>query len=239
MTSEAAMTPEAAAANLGIAVDAGASEIEAAYRRKARLTHPDRFADGSAAQLRNAATQFTRAGIARDTLLARPRAASAVRVPSGPEASRSTPAPRPARVSVVDHRERVVILAAAVALLATIAAVLVIGLTSNSGLADGAGESAPTSDPLHGLNVIRITDRATIAAHCHGASNCWLWSVASTRTCPDGIVTIDFRAHAHQDAPTELVTQEVKLSARVPSFVTASRSSFPEPHAKISRFTCS
>ena len=149
-----------------------------------------------------------------------------------------TPATRPARVSVVDHRERAVILAAAVALLATIAAVLVIGLTSNPGVTDGTGGSAQTSDPLHGLNVIRITDPATIAAHCHGTSNCWLWSVAVTRTCPDGIVTIDFRARAHQSAPTELVSQEVNLSARMPSFVTASRSSFPEPRAKISLFTC-
>lgn len=58
------MTPDAAAAVLGVRVDATHEQIEAAYRAKARESHPDR---GSAD-----AEAFVRATEARDVLLARP-----------------------------------------------------------------------------------------------------------------------------------------------------------------------
>lgn len=55
-----AMSPERAAAILGVAPTASASEIRAAYNGLARLAHPDRFAGGSTKEQTDAAARFIR-----------------------------------------------------------------------------------------------------------------------------------------------------------------------------------
>jgi hypothetical protein len=59
-----------AAALLGVAEDATRAEIEASFKRLARLSHPDRFAGASAARSAAAAAEFIRITEARDVLLA-------------------------------------------------------------------------------------------------------------------------------------------------------------------------
>jgi hypothetical protein len=64
------MTPESAADLLGIAVDATPPEIEAAFTRRARETHPDRFAGAPPAALAQAHDDFIGITDARALLLA-------------------------------------------------------------------------------------------------------------------------------------------------------------------------
>jgi hypothetical protein len=64
------MTPESAADLLGIDVDASPAEIEAAFTRMARQTHPDRFAGAPPAALARAHNDFIRVTDARVLLLA-------------------------------------------------------------------------------------------------------------------------------------------------------------------------
>ena len=64
------MTPDAAAALLGVALDATDEQVESAYRARARESHPDR-ASGDA-------TTFMRVTEARDVLLGRPLAPAAL-----------------------------------------------------------------------------------------------------------------------------------------------------------------
>jgi hypothetical protein len=65
------MTPDAAADLLGVAVDASPSDVEAAFKRSARLTHPDLVATGSTADVADASARFVAITEARDVLLAR------------------------------------------------------------------------------------------------------------------------------------------------------------------------
>lgn len=64
------MTPDAAATTLGIVVASSRDEIERAYRRKARSTHPDLMANESAAAIAAASATFMRITEARDMLFA-------------------------------------------------------------------------------------------------------------------------------------------------------------------------
>ena len=64
------MTPESAADLLGVAVDATPAEIEAAFTRRARETHPDRFAGAPSAALAQAHEDFIAITDARALLLA-------------------------------------------------------------------------------------------------------------------------------------------------------------------------
>jgi hypothetical protein len=67
------MSPAEAATVLGVAVGCTPAEVVAAFKRRARQTHPDRFAGASAEELASAAAEFTRITAARDVLLAAPR----------------------------------------------------------------------------------------------------------------------------------------------------------------------
>lgn len=62
------MTPEVAAAILGVSPSAAPDEIHAAYARRARLTHPDRFAGAPAVDVAAATSEFLRVKAARDVL---------------------------------------------------------------------------------------------------------------------------------------------------------------------------
>ena len=63
------MTPAEAALLLGIAVTATPEQIEAAYKARARMTHPDRFAGASSDELSDASARFVQLTQARDLLL--------------------------------------------------------------------------------------------------------------------------------------------------------------------------
>ena len=63
------MTPETAAAILNVPVTASRDEILSAYTRRARMTHPDRFAGAPDADVKAATAEFIRVTEARDTLL--------------------------------------------------------------------------------------------------------------------------------------------------------------------------
>ena len=62
------MTPEVAAAILGVSPSAEPAEIHAAYARRARMTHPDRFAGAPAVDVAAATSEFLRVKAARDVL---------------------------------------------------------------------------------------------------------------------------------------------------------------------------
>jgi hypothetical protein len=63
------MTIADAAALLGVTEDATRADIDAAFKRLARLSHPDRFAGASAARSAAAAAEFIRITEARDVLV--------------------------------------------------------------------------------------------------------------------------------------------------------------------------
>ncbi|MES2093842.1 MAG: J domain-containing protein [Actinomycetota bacterium] len=63
------MTRDEAARLLGITPAATPAEIERAFKQRARMWHPDRFADGSPAQSAAAAAKFIRVTEARNLLL--------------------------------------------------------------------------------------------------------------------------------------------------------------------------
>lgn len=91
------MTPAEARAILNVREGSDRETIDRAYRRRARMTHPDRFAGAPKADLDAASEEFIRIGLARDVL--REQAATA-----GPRStdgsthggSRHTPPPKPA-----------------------------------------------------------------------------------------------------------------------------------------------
>jgi DnaJ domain len=87
------MSPEDAAAVLGVSLDASAADIENAYRRRARSTHPDRFVDAS--RSREATGEFIGVAEAHDVLVARLGAVSSRATPFvGPVSSQmSSPIP--------------------------------------------------------------------------------------------------------------------------------------------------
>jgi hypothetical protein len=63
------VTPVEASELLGVGVSATRAEIEAAFKARARRSHPDRFAGASAAESASAAAEFIRVTEARDVLL--------------------------------------------------------------------------------------------------------------------------------------------------------------------------
>jgi hypothetical protein len=99
------MTPEEAAAVLGVAPDATPPEIERAYRRLARDLHPDRFAGRPDHEVRAANERFVVVTRAHETLLVLtrlrgPQAPAAGARPAGPPPTPATPtAPRPSAPS--------------------------------------------------------------------------------------------------------------------------------------------
>jgi DnaJ domain len=86
------MSPEDAAAVLGVSLDASAADIESAYRRRARTTHPDRFVD--ATRSREATREFIGVVEAHDVLVSRLGAAPSGAIPFA-SAPVSRPIPRP------------------------------------------------------------------------------------------------------------------------------------------------
>lgn len=67
------MTPDEAAAALGVDRDADSAEIDRAYRRLARELHPDRYTGRPADEVRAASDRFIEVTRAHDVLLAAPR----------------------------------------------------------------------------------------------------------------------------------------------------------------------
>jgi DnaJ domain len=65
------MSPEDAAALLGVGLDASAADIESAYRRRSRSTHPDRFVGASKTRSQQAAREFIGVAEARTVMMAR------------------------------------------------------------------------------------------------------------------------------------------------------------------------
>jgi hypothetical protein len=63
------MTPEQAAAILGVTLDASAPDIERAYRRRARTVHPDRLVGASRERVDAASAEFARVTLAREVLV--------------------------------------------------------------------------------------------------------------------------------------------------------------------------
>lgn len=63
------MTPADAAALLGVALDASPAQIDAAYKRRARASHPDQFVGAGPQQTRAAADEFIRVTDARLLML--------------------------------------------------------------------------------------------------------------------------------------------------------------------------
>lgn len=93
------MTPDEAAAALGVGRDADAAAIDRAYRRLARELHPDRYTGRPPEEVRAASDRFIEVTRAHDVLIAaqrRPAASARVvveRPPSDPAAPRATPVP--------------------------------------------------------------------------------------------------------------------------------------------------
>lgn len=75
------MTPDSAAAVLGVELDSSPSDIEAAYRRVARRTHPDRFVGEAQPLIDSHAAEFAEAARARDLLLTRAERGPSVVLP--------------------------------------------------------------------------------------------------------------------------------------------------------------
>jgi curved DNA-binding protein CbpA len=91
------MTPEAAAAILGVDISASKQEVDAAWRRRARMTHPDRFAGASRTDLEAATAEFIRVGLAQEALHAsRTRGQTQAGQPTNPNFSGARSAPKPA-----------------------------------------------------------------------------------------------------------------------------------------------
>jgi hypothetical protein len=96
------MTPEEAAAVLGIGPDADDAEVEHAYRRLARELHPDRFIGAPESSVQAANVLFVDVSAARDVLMkSAPRARAAdhpgAAAPDTPAAAPHPPTPPPTR----------------------------------------------------------------------------------------------------------------------------------------------
>lgn len=63
------MTLDEAAAELSVRLDAGPDDVERAYRRRARMLHPDRMAGATPPELRLAAERFARLAEAHEIMV--------------------------------------------------------------------------------------------------------------------------------------------------------------------------
>lgn len=81
------MTPDEAAALLGVRRDADEAEIEHAYRRLARELHPDRLVGSPESSVREAGARFVDIITAHDLLLASARARARLGTPPPPAPS--------------------------------------------------------------------------------------------------------------------------------------------------------
>ena len=93
-----AMTPERAAAILGVSPTATPIEIRAAYNARARLAHPDRFAGGTPKQQTDAAARFIRLTEAYEVLRLYGAGGGGPRPGHGPAASGTSSTGRPPHV---------------------------------------------------------------------------------------------------------------------------------------------
>ncbi|KQX05178.1 MULTISPECIES: J domain-containing protein [unclassified Leifsonia] len=94
--SHSALTPQRAAAILGVPPTASQTQIRAAYNAKARLAHPDRFAGGTAKQQTDAAARFITLTEAYEVLRVY-ATGDPVGTERGPAASGTSSAPRAPR----------------------------------------------------------------------------------------------------------------------------------------------
>ncbi|MGB3414005.1 MAG: J domain-containing protein [Microbacteriaceae bacterium] len=86
------MTPETASTLLQIPINSPMEDIEKAFRRRARLTHPDRFHGASDSDIASANLAFTQISDAREVLLEEAR--KRVKDTSAPPTSGPTPPPK-------------------------------------------------------------------------------------------------------------------------------------------------
>lgn len=96
------MTPDVASAILNVDLHAGSEQIVAAYKLRARMTHPDRFAGSPPGVIKAAHTEFIRVTEARDVLLAASQSGSR---PAPPPPTAPQPAPQP-RASPSPEKEK-------------------------------------------------------------------------------------------------------------------------------------
>jgi len=87
------MTPDEAAAVLGIGHDADEADIDRAYRRLARELHPDRFVGAPASAVRAASDRFIDVTRARDVLVGSAAARTRTRTAAGAGDRAGTGAP--------------------------------------------------------------------------------------------------------------------------------------------------
>jgi hypothetical protein len=110
------MTPDEAAAVLGIGPDADDAQVDRAYRRLARELHPDRFIGAPETTVQAANVLFVDVAAARDVLMkSAPRARAAdhpgpapstpAQAPRRPPAPPPAPAPRPSRADAAAAAE--------------------------------------------------------------------------------------------------------------------------------------
>jgi hypothetical protein len=90
------MTPESAAAILNVHVSASRAEILTAYSRRARMTHPDRFAGAPKGDIDAATAEFVRVTAARDLLLAHAGRSTAPPAGTAPQQQQRPQPQRPA-----------------------------------------------------------------------------------------------------------------------------------------------
>jgi len=93
------MTPDEAAAVLGIRADSDEADIDRAYRRLARELHPDRYAGAADTAVRAASDRFVEATRARDVLVK----SAALRARAGAGGAAGT-GPLPRTPSYSEHR---------------------------------------------------------------------------------------------------------------------------------------
>lgn len=89
------MTPDEAAAMLGVGRDADEAEIEHAYRRLARELHPDRLAGSPESSVRAASERFIDLTTAHDLMLSSARARARLGVPPANERADAAPGRAP------------------------------------------------------------------------------------------------------------------------------------------------
>ena len=124
-----------------------------------------------------------------------------------------------------------------------------LGLVMVLGLANGPDRTNPGAsragsahdpglqDPLSGAEIVQITNVSAIEAHCQGNDACWLWRIEAKRSCV-GSVVVDFYTHAHDYAEAESVTEDVRVHANRPAYVTVPSTDFTEHYADISQYDC-